>query len=321
MVKEWSEFKEEVKKTSSYNQSLKSHMLQQSANGISFAIEATVGSLLNNKSTRELTQETLEEIAQSDTYKEVSEKISKIDHEVDAYLDTHPKTKEQLQNVQEIGEKTIDVGEQYATKVAKKFPEEVRNVKAGVTIASSIIPVAKGAKVAKKSAEALGKGILSVEKVIKRGQYVEHVIKPDTHYVVTKAPSKIHIRQDGIQALEKGEKVSYAEHKLDSQDLPSYLDATKKKEVILHYAGSVHGNKGEGNKYLIPLKKSPPNGIKVTDTKAQQEIYEKYGQQGLENAKFIHEYDGAISYQKIDPKYIDLENIIKIDDEGYTVRF
>jgi len=52
VVSEWDEFQDEIDKTSSYDQSTASDVVQQTANGLSFVAEA-VGSLINNKSTRE----------------------------------------------------------------------------------------------------------------------------------------------------------------------------------------------------------------------------------------------------------------------------
>jgi len=76
VVSEWEEFQDEIDKTSSYEQSTTSDILQQTANGLSFAAEA-IGSIANNKSTRELASETLEDITTSAIYQDITQTIDK----------------------------------------------------------------------------------------------------------------------------------------------------------------------------------------------------------------------------------------------------
>ncbi len=147
---EWDEFQEEIDKTDSYDQSLGSDILQQTSNGLSFAAEA-VGSLVNNKSTRELASETIEEIAASQTYKEVSQGIDRgisfVAKETSEYLDAHPETKARLEEAKDVIDSTIDKGISEAQTFITKHDEALRNVGAVGGIIVAAVPLAKGAKV------------------------------------------------------------------------------------------------------------------------------------------------------------------------------
>ncbi len=149
VVNEWDEFQDEIDETSSYDQSTASDVLQQTSNGLSFVAEA-VGSLVNNKSTRELANETLEDIVNSETYQDVTQTISKgvskINKEVDEYLDTHPETKAKLKAVAQNIDNTIDEGMSQAKTFITQHDEAFRNVGAVGAIVVAAVPLAKGAK-------------------------------------------------------------------------------------------------------------------------------------------------------------------------------
>ena len=149
VVNEWDEFQDEIDTTSSYEQSTSSDILQQTANGLSFAAEA-VGSLVNNKSTRELANETLEDIVNSETYQDVTQTIgtgvSKINKKVDEYLDTHSEIKAKLKEVAQNIDSTIDDGISHAKTFITQHDESFRNVGAVGAIVVAAVPLAKGAK-------------------------------------------------------------------------------------------------------------------------------------------------------------------------------
>ena len=149
IVSEWDEFQDEIDKTSSYEQSTTSDILQQTANGLSFAAEA-VGSLVNNKSTRELASEKLEDITTSASYKEITQAIDKgisfAQEEANEYLDAHPETKAKLAEVAQTIDNTIDKGISHAQTFIAEHDEAFRNVGAVGAIVVAVVPLAKGAK-------------------------------------------------------------------------------------------------------------------------------------------------------------------------------
>jgi len=155
---EWDEFQEEIDKTSSYDQSATSDVLQQTANGLSFVAEAA-GSLVNNASTRALASETLEEIRDSQLYQDTSETLSEaseaIAQEVHTYLEENPELKAQLQYAEDTLEDKIQSGIEYAAEVAKEHPEALRNIGAIGAVAAAVVPVAKGAKMLGKAEHSL----------------------------------------------------------------------------------------------------------------------------------------------------------------------
>lgn len=168
VVSEWDEFQEEVEKTSSYEQSTASDILQQTANGLSFVAEAA-GSVVNNKSTRELAHETLDKVTSSELYHEASESLSEvssqIEHEVHAYLEQNPELKAHLHEAGEAIEERIDAGIAYAKEVAAKHPEALRNIGAVGAVAATLVPAAKGAKLLSKADDLpIEKYILSPER-------------------------------------------------------------------------------------------------------------------------------------------------------------
>ena len=147
--KEWDEFQEEIDATSAYDQSTASDVLQQTSNGISFVAEA-VGSLINNDSTRELANETIDSITSSELYQDTTQVIATgvgvASKEVNEYLDAHPELKEHIENISETIDKKVDEGVAQVKEFVAEHDEALRNVGALGAVVAAAVPAVKGAK-------------------------------------------------------------------------------------------------------------------------------------------------------------------------------